>query len=95
MTTSEDAYYFVPGLRSLDPLAPEIDLDSHTWVRAMEINDTDLTFEGKSLSSWFEDERSRRSSCSSHSSNNNNDIQYPGRNRVVVAGTGRRRDILR
>ncbi|KHN95606.1 uncharacterized protein MAM_06447 [Metarhizium album ARSEF 1941] len=73
MTTSEDTYYFVPGLRSLDPLAREIDLKSHTWVRAMEIDDTDLTYEGKSLSSWFEDERSRRSSHSSHSSNDEND----------------------
>ncbi|KAG8418467.1 hypothetical protein J3459_006002 [Metarhizium acridum] len=57
MNTSEDIYYFIPGLYALDPSAPEIDPDSHTWVRAIQIDDTDLMFEGKSLSSWFEDNR--------------------------------------
>ncbi|KJK74045.1 hypothetical protein H634G_10671 [Metarhizium anisopliae BRIP 53293] len=65
MTTSEDAYYFVPGLRSLDPLAPEIDLDSHTWVRAMEINDTDLTFEVPEIASLL-DQPSKTSATPYH-----------------------------
>ncbi|EFZ01937.1 hypothetical protein MAA_03166 [Metarhizium robertsii ARSEF 23] len=79
MNTSKDIYYFIPDLCAIDPLAPEVDPDTHTWVRAIQIDDTDLMFEGKSLSSWFEDDRSHRShrsrrssSSSSHSSDNDN-----------------------
>ncbi|KID76125.1 uncharacterized protein G6M90_00g078080 [Metarhizium brunneum] len=75
MNTSKDMYYFIPGLCALDPWAPEVDPDTHMWVRAIQIDDTDLMFEGKSLSSWFEDDRSldrsnrsRRHSSSSSSS---------------------------
>ncbi|EXV02442.1 hypothetical protein X797_004574 [Metarhizium robertsii] len=49
MNTSKDIYYFIPDLCAIDPLAPEVDPDTHTWVRAIQIDDTDLMFEGPSL----------------------------------------------
>lgn len=51
MNTSKDMYYFIPGLCALDPSAPELDPGTHTWERAIQIDDADLMFEGKSLSS--------------------------------------------
>ncbi|KID86160.1 hypothetical protein MGU_06593 [Metarhizium guizhouense ARSEF 977] len=80
MNTSKDMYYFIPGLCALDPPAPEVDPGTHTWERAIQIDDADLMYEGKSLSSWFEDDRNHRSrrsrrsrrSSSSHSSDHDN-----------------------
>ncbi|KAK0755590.1 hypothetical protein N5P37_011832 [Trichoderma harzianum] len=69
---SEPPYYLVPNLCALDPSAPEFDLDAHTWVQATVIDDTDLTFGGKPLSSWFEEERHRLSSGSDSDSDSGN-----------------------
>lgn len=60
--TSSDATYYcylVPNLRALDPAAREVDLDAHAWVQPTVIDDDDLTFGGKSLSTWYEEERRR------------------------------------
>jgi hypothetical protein len=62
MSSPKDTYCLVSNILTLDPSAPIVDLDSHSWVPAVAINDTDLMFEGKSLRWWFEDEQSRRGS---------------------------------
>lgn len=63
--SSEATYYLVPNLRALDPSASEVDLDAHAWIQPTVIEDEDLTFGGKSLSAWYEEERRRLSSGSS------------------------------
>jgi hypothetical protein len=75
--TPNGNFYLVSNVLALDPSAPVVDLDAHPWVPAVAIKDTDLMFEGKSLSSWFEAERSRRSSIGSNGSQ--------GRSAVAVA----------
>ena len=65
-TISEATYYLVPNLRALDPSAREVDLDAHAWVQPTVIEDDDLTFGGKSLSAWYEEERLRLSSDDGH-----------------------------
>ncbi|KAM4066325.1 hypothetical protein HRG_000439 [Hirsutella rhossiliensis] len=84
--TSSDAtyYYFVPDLRALDPAAREVDLDAHVWVQPTVIDDDDLTFGGKSLSTWYEEERRRLSSGGSddgHSQSSHNE-ERRGRERT-------------
>lgn len=55
----ETTYYYVPNLQALDPSAREVDASSHTWVQPTIIEDDDLTFGGKSLSAWYEEDRRR------------------------------------
>ncbi|KFH40773.1 hypothetical protein ACRE_085220 [Hapsidospora chrysogenum ATCC 11550] len=55
-------YYLVPNLRALDPSARELDAASTPWVQPTVIDDDDLTFGGKSLSTWYEEDRRRLSS---------------------------------
>ena len=62
--TTEQSYYLVPNLRAIDPSARELELNSHTWVQPIMIEDEDLQFGGKSLSTWYEEERKRQSSYS-------------------------------
>jgi hypothetical protein len=62
--TSEATYYLVPNLRAADPSAREVDLDAHSWVQPIVIEDEDLTFGGKSLSTLYEEERRRHSAAS-------------------------------
>jgi hypothetical protein len=61
---AESPYYIIPNLRSLDPTAPQIDLSSHSWIQATVIEDEDIMFGGKALSTWYEEERRRLSSSS-------------------------------
>jgi len=55
-------YLLVPNLHIADPSAREIDLGSHPWMVATVIEDDDLTFGGKPLSAWYEEDRRRLSS---------------------------------
>jgi hypothetical protein len=89
--TSETTYYLVPNLRALDLSAPEVDLNTHAWVQATVINDTDLTFKGNSLSWWFEKERRRHSSGSDSGSYSGNDSQGPYEQNQAEERRGRRR----
>ncbi|KAK5662654.1 hypothetical protein OQA88_8570 [Cercophora sp. LCS_1] len=54
-------YMLVPNLHISDPSAAEVDLDSHPWMVATVIEDDDLTFGGKALSTWYEEDRMRLS----------------------------------
>lgn len=67
-----DAYYLVPNLQAMDPSARELDLNAHTWIQPIIIEDEDLMFGGKTLSAWYEEDRSRLSSSSSNSSDDGN-----------------------
>jgi hypothetical protein len=62
-STSEASgtYYYVPNLQALDPSAREVDASAYSWVQPTAIDDDDLTFGGKSLSTWYEEERRRQS----------------------------------
>jgi hypothetical protein len=64
---SSDSYYIIPNLQAMDPSTHEIDLNSQTWIQPIIIEDEDLMFGGKSLSTWYEEDRSRLSSGSSSS----------------------------
>ncbi|KAK0648192.1 hypothetical protein B0T16DRAFT_427459 [Cercophora newfieldiana] len=55
-------YLLVPNLHVSDPAVREIDLESHPWMVATVIEDDDLTFGGKPLSAWYEEDRRRLSS---------------------------------
>ncbi|RFU74692.1 hypothetical protein TARUN_7562 [Trichoderma arundinaceum] len=63
-----DSYYLVPNLQAMDPSARELDPNAHTWIQPIIIEDEDLMFGGKSLSAWYEEDRSRLSSSSSSNS---------------------------
>ena len=54
-------YLLVPNLHVPDPSVREIDLDNHPWMEATVIEDDDLMFGGKPLSTWYEEERRRQS----------------------------------
>ncbi|KAM5352795.1 hypothetical protein ACJ41O_005517 [Fusarium nematophilum] len=73
--SSETTYYYlVPNLQAIDPSAREVDPSAYTWVQPTIIEDEDLTFGGKALSTWYEEERRRLSSGS--------DEERRGRERV-------------
>ena len=72
-TESTSYYYVVPNLQALDPTAREVDLSAHAWVQPTVIDDADLTFGGKPLCTWYEEERRRLS---------NGDEERRGRERV-------------
>lgn len=57
--SSDTTYYLVPNLQALDPSAGELDASAHAWVQPTVIEDDDLTFGGKSLSAWYEEDRRR------------------------------------
>lgn len=59
-------YLLVPNLHITDPSAHEVDLGSHPWMVATVIEDDDLMFGGKPLSTWYEEERRRLSSSGSN-----------------------------
>ncbi|KAL7898870.1 hypothetical protein HDV63DRAFT_385730 [Trichoderma sp. SZMC 28014] len=67
-----DSYYIIPNLQAMDPSAHEIDLNSQQWIQPIIIEDEDLMFGGKSLSTWYEEDRSRLSSGSSSGSDDGN-----------------------
>lgn len=58
---AEMTYYLVPNLQALDTSACEMDANTHAWVQPTVIEDDDLTFGGKSLSAWYEEDRRRLS----------------------------------
>lgn len=58
---STQPYLLVPNLHITDPSAREVDLGSHPWMVATVIEDDDLTFGGKPLSAWYEEDRRRLS----------------------------------
>jgi hypothetical protein len=72
---NDTPYYLVPNLTALDPSAREIELGAHSWIQATVIDDEDLTFGGKALSTWYEEERQRLSRYS-------DEEQQRGRQRV-------------
>ncbi|KAH7147048.1 hypothetical protein B0J13DRAFT_419792, partial [Dactylonectria estremocensis] len=51
-------------LQALDPSVPEVDLDAYTWVQSTAIEDDEVMFDGKALSTWYEEERRHLSSGS-------------------------------
>ena len=58
----EQPYYLVTDLRvtdssAIDPSAREVDLNAHAWMMPTIIEDDELTFGGKSLSAWYEEDR--------------------------------------
>ncbi|KAJ4184000.1 hypothetical protein FSOLCH5_015241 [Fusarium solani] len=72
--SSETTYYLVPNLQAIDTSAREFDSSAFSWVQPTIIEDEDLTFGGKALSRWYEEERRRLSS--------GNDEERRGRERV-------------
>ncbi|KAH7129618.1 hypothetical protein B0J13DRAFT_453434 [Dactylonectria estremocensis] len=60
----ETTCYLLPGLQALDPSVPEVDLDAYTWIQPTAIEDDEVMFDGKALSTWYEEERRRLSSGS-------------------------------
>lgn len=60
-SSSSQPYLLVPNLTVPDPSVREVDLGTHPWVVTTVIEDADLTFGGKPLSTWYEEERHRQS----------------------------------
>lgn len=54
-------YNFNANIRALDLSAPKVNLNAYAWVQVTVIDDTDLTYRGKPLSLWLEEERRRYS----------------------------------
>ncbi|KAF5021210.1 hypothetical protein F66182_6749 [Fusarium sp. NRRL 66182] len=63
-STDTTYYYYLPNLQALDPAAREVDPSAYSWVQPTMIEDEDLTFGGKALSTWYEEDRRRHSSGS-------------------------------
>ncbi|KAF4122028.1 hypothetical protein GMORB2_7621 [Geosmithia morbida] len=80
------SYYLVPNIENLDPssLTRELDQDSTGWVQTTMIDDDDLTFGGKSLSAWHEEDRRRLSTGAGTGSSmaDDGDEHRRGRERV-------------
>lgn len=58
-------YLLVPNFHVTDPSVCEMGLGDHPWMVATVIEDDDLMFGGKPLSTWYEEERRRQSMGSS------------------------------
>lgn len=58
---TESNYYHYFNMSSYGSSAHEIDVTAYTWVQPVMIDDEDLTFGGKALSTWYEEERTRLS----------------------------------
>ena len=56
-----EPYLLVPNLHVSDSAATEVELGNHQWMVATVIEDDDLMFGGKPLSTWYEEERTRHS----------------------------------
>lgn len=56
----DQPYYSLTTMQVLDP-AQELDLQSQPWMMATMIEDDDLMFGGKPLSTWYEEDRRRYS----------------------------------
>ncbi|KAI0145261.1 hypothetical protein GGR57DRAFT_507036 [Xylariaceae sp. FL1272] len=54
--TDETQYYYLPGVD-----VSEEELQCHGWMEPIVIDDDDLMFGGKSLSTWYEEERESQS----------------------------------
>ncbi|KAK4225867.1 hypothetical protein QBC38DRAFT_367807 [Podospora fimiseda] len=67
-------YMLVNNMHVPDSTGREIELDSHPWMMATVIEDDDLMFGGKPLSTWYEEDR-RRFSCG------NDEEEHRGRQR--------------
>jgi len=57
---SSQAHLIESHLGTADPSAAQKDMRTH-WMAATVIEDDDLMFGGKSLSTWYEEERRRQS----------------------------------
>lgn len=76
---SSTTYYYVPtNYQALDPSASEVDASATSWVQPTVIDDDDLTFGGKPLSAWYEEDRRRLSS----SGTDDGEDERRGRERV-------------
>lgn len=76
---SSTTYYLVPtNYQALDPSASEVDASATPWVQPIDIDDDDLTFGGKPLSTWYEEDRRRLSS----SGTDDGEDERRGRERV-------------
>ncbi len=56
----QQLYYYFPELQALDP-TKEMELQAQPWMTATMIEDDDLTFGGKPLSTLYEEDRRRYS----------------------------------
>ncbi|KAM5378806.1 hypothetical protein ACJZ2D_004279 [Fusarium nematophilum] len=56
---SEPTSHLVRNLQALDPSAEESDLKAYTWFQVIIIQDDDLIFGGKALSTLHEENRRR------------------------------------
>jgi hypothetical protein len=60
MTSSTElTSYFLSYLQGLDPCIQEAGPNAYIWVQPT-IEDDDIIFDGKALSTWYEEERHRR-----------------------------------
>lgn len=56
-------YVLIPNLYIPDQSADEVELPDQSWMVATVIDDDDITFGGKPLCAWYEEDRRRLSSC--------------------------------
>ncbi|KAF9771636.1 hypothetical protein IL306_010724, partial [Fusarium sp. DS 682] len=60
MTSSTElTSYFLLYLEGLDPCIQEVGPSAYIWVQPT-IEDDDIIFDGKALSTWYEEERRRQ-----------------------------------
>jgi len=79
-------YLLVPNIHIADPSAREVDLSSHPWMVATAIEDDDLTFGGKPLSAWYEEDRRRLSTTDESTGDEEEETRGRQRERVHVDG---------
>lgn len=80
---SSTTYYLVPtAYQALDPSASEVDASATSWVQPTAIDDDDLTFGGKPLSTWYEEDRRRLSSSGETDESASGGDERRGRERV-------------
>ncbi|KAK4457678.1 hypothetical protein QBC42DRAFT_160622, partial [Cladorrhinum samala] len=70
-------YLLVDTMHVSDTTVREVELDSYPWMMATVIEDDDLMFGGKPLSTWYEEDRRRFSSS-------NEEEEHRGRQRERV-----------
>ena len=67
---NDTTYYVAPAMRG------EIELGPHSWIQATIIDDDDLSYGGKSLSTWYEEDRRRLSGCSEEESRGRQRVSF-------------------
>ncbi|EXK30532.1 hypothetical protein FOMG_13333 [Fusarium oxysporum f. sp. melonis 26406] len=58
-SSTELTSYFFPYLQDFDTYVQEVDPNAYIWIQPT-IEDNDLIFDGKALSTWYEEDRRRR-----------------------------------